>query len=723
MASPSKTKTDDADVHAEALRRFEVGYNFDRANILAAYEDLDFCIEENQWSAEDRRTRINRPILTVDQTGQFVRQVTGDMRQMRPSIKVVPTDDRAQQEVANKILPGMIRYIEQRSDAQAAYQIGGDSQVRAGIGHWRVLAEYEGTDTFLQELRISPIDDGVSVIWDPDGRELTREDAKWCFVPVDVQRETFKERWPDKSPSSFGEINGTMGFFSDWWGRETIRVSEYWRKVPSKRRLAMLPDGGIDDVTDDPDAEHEAMAVGATIEERDDFKIEYYVISAGEILEGPHEYPGRHIPIIPVIGEEIRRGKTIVRRGIIRGLKDVQRMYNYGVSQQAEVIALQPKAPFIGTEKNFSRTQDQWESANTENQPFLVYDPDPANGNREPTRVAPPVSSAGIDDMLNRARSDFNAVSGIYPSSLGAQSNESSGRAILARQREGDTGTYLYIDNFARAIRRTGQILIDMIPHIYDTQRTIRIVGEDGKIDQLQINQAALDQTGMGQVTLNDVTVGTYDIAIEMGPSYSTKREEARDGMQQFMQAAGPQVAALYIDLFAKMQDWPLADKIAKRAQMVLPPPIQQMEAQESGEPPPPQMPPPPPTPEQQMLMAKAQSDQEASVRQQEIDKLKAEAALASIQNEVLKSQIALMQAQQTVQPTPQGDPRIDHLVMTVEEMGNIVLGAVSAIEQLRGSGPPVPPPMPPPEPIPNGGAPAVPAVPINSATPTNTGA
>lgn len=735
-AKPATATPRDEDVHAEALRRYETGYNFDQANILAAYEDLDFCIEEKQWSDDDKRRRVNRPILTVDKTGQFVRQVTGDIRQMRPAIKVVPTDDRAIPEVAEDILPGMIRYIEQRSDAQAAYFIGADSQVRAGIGHWRVLAEYQGTDTFLQELRIAPIDDGVSVIWDPDGRLPTREDAKWCFVPVDMQRDTFEERWPDKSADSLSVTTGTPGFFADWWSRDTIRVAEYWRKVKAVRRLAMAQDGGIDDVTDDPEAEQAAIAAGAKIEERNDYKVQCYFISASEVLEGPHEHPGRHIPIVPVIGEEIRRGKSIIRRGIIRGIKDVQRIYNYGVSQQSEVIALQPKAPFLGTEKNFSRTQDQWEMANTENLPFLIYDPDPANGNRAPERVAPPVSSQGIDDLLNRASMDFNAVTGIYPPALGAQSNETSGRAIIARQREGDTGTYLYVDNFARAVRRTGQILIDLIPHIYDTQRTIRIVGEDGKVDKLQINQAALDQTGMGQVTLNDVTVGTYDIAIEMGPSYTTKREEARDGMQAFMQAAGPQVAGLYIDLFAKMQDWPLADKIAKRAQMLLPAPIQAMEAQESGQPPP--MPlqgqggPPPPTPEQQLELAKMQRDGQlamaknqretaAEERQQEIDRLKAEAALATIRKDMILAETALLNAQmqqqaavlaeqerqamaveKSMQPQQFGlagtktsnvngtptltitDPRVDQISESVAGLASMMQEAIQAIAELR---------------------------------------
>lgn len=630
------------DVHSLALKRYEAAYNKDRENILAALDDLNFCVPENQWDVFARNARIGRPQLSVDKTAQFVRQVTGDIRQMRPAIKVVPVDERGNREIAEKIMPGMIRYIEQRSDAPAAYFNAADSQVRAGIGHWRVMTEYSGTDTFLQELRIAPIEDGVSVLWDPDAVLPTREDAMWCHVPVDLSRAAFEERYPGKQS---GSLDRSSPVFVEWSSGDKVRVSEYWLKEPIKRTLAMLPGGGIDDVTDDKVGEANALAIGARIETRDDFKVVRYLLSAGDILEGPDKWPGRLIPIVPLIGEEIKAAGKVIRRGVVRPLKDVQRLYNYTISQDVEIKALQPKAPWIGTKKNFADTIDDWETANIENHPFLEYVPDEKNGGQAPQRVAPPVNSSGLAETLERATADMSAITGIYPSSLGAASNESSGRAIIARQREGDTGTYLYVDNFARAIRYTGKILIDAIPHVYDTQRTIRIVGEDGKVDLVQINQAQTVD-GIENTILNDVTVGTYDIAIEMGPSYSTKREEARDGMATLMQSLGPN-SMLFADLFASQQDWPLADKIAKRLKFTLPPPIQQMEAAESGEPPPPMPPPPPPPPELQMKAAQEQ-------RQSEIDQLKAQAALASVQNEILKNQIIFAQLQA---PQPEAAP------------------------------------------------------------------
>lgn len=692
----TKAAPDKPDVHAEALRQYERGYNRDRSNIEAGYEDLRFSAEEGQWDEAARKLREDqgRPILTVDRTGQFVRQVTGDIRQLRPAIKVMPIDDRGSAEVADKVLPGLVRYIERRSDASGVYFGGADSMVRAGIGHWRVLAEYAGTDTFLQELRIAPVDDGLAVVWDPDAILPTREDARFCFVPVDMSRAAFEEAYPDASPDSF-RTDVVSDAFSDWCSDDHVRVAEYWVKVPTKRRFAKLPGGGIDDVTDDPAGEADVVALGATIEERDDHKVVRYLISASEILEGPDDHPGRLIPIIPCIGEEIRIGRQVVRRGVVRGLRDVQRLYNYALSAEAEVVALQPKAPFIGTEKNFEKHLPDWEVANAENAPYLRFTPDPANGGAPPQRSQPPVSSQGISELKATAAADFSAVTGIYPASLGASSNESSGRAILARQREGDTGTYHYIEAFQRAVRYTGRVLLDLIPHIYDTARTLRIVGEDGKVDVLKINQGAVDPNGDGieLQTLNDVTVGAYDIAIEMGPSFSSKKEEARDGMQTLMQALGPQAAPMFVDLLVKMQDWPLADQIAKRARLLLPAQIQQAEAAESGEPLPPPPPPAPLSPEQQATMAKEE-------RAQAIDQLRAEQALVAIQNETLKTQLAIMQARAATPAPVADDPVVRALLAEVSTLGQIVAGLVQPPMQ-PGPPPPAPPgpPMPPPDP------------------------
>jgi hypothetical protein len=281
-------------------------------------------------------------------------------------------------------------------------------------------------------------------------------------------------------------------------------------------------------------------------------------------------------------------------------------------------------------------------------------------------------------------------VTGIYPSNLGAPSNEISGKAIQARQREGDTGTFNYIEAFGRSIRRTGQIILDLIPHVYDTERSIQIVGEDGKVALQKINQATISQQdGITPITLNDVTVGAYHLIVEMGPSFSTKREEARDGMQALMQSLGPQAVPLVADIYARQQDWPLADKLAKRFEMLLPPPIRAQEAQDSGEPPPPMPGPPPPSPEQQMQMQQAQQEHALNTARLQIDGQKLQVEMAKINAELRKAELdhhAAMAGHQVAAAAAQPDPRVDELQQAVGQLRDMVMHIAQAV-----AGPPPP--------------------------------
>lgn len=624
-----------------ARKRYQRAMDRERANIKLAYEDLEF-LAGGQWPTEVETERNNegRPVLTINQLPQFVHQVTGDIRQMKPDIKVVGVDDQSDKKMAD-LRGGMIRYIENRSDASGVYFRAADSFVACGIWHWRVETEYADDTTHEQEIRISPVDDGISVLWDPDAKRISRDDALFCFVPVDMTADAFKAQYPNANPASLEDQQAWGNYYTDWVTDDVVRVSEYWIKKPKKIKLGLTRDGQTIDITED-DSEFTAqrkeelvVANGGTVEERDSYSICRYLITASDVLEGPEEWMGRFIPIIPVVGEEVRIGRRVVRSGIVRPAKDAQRMYNYFRSAQTEVYAMQPKAPFMVTEKNVAKYQDIWETVNTKNYPYLPYEPDGLNGNAAPQRVQPPVSSQGISEGVEQANEDFRRVIGIYDASLGAKSNETSGKAIDARDQQGDTGTYLYKDNFYRALTQTAKIIIDLIPHVYDTQRTIRIMGEDGKVDLMQINQERdkaghpmMDpQTGQPAI-LNDITTGSYDVIAEIGPNYKTKREEAREGMTAFMQAV-PQAAPLILDLVAKAQDWPMSDKFASRARAMLPPQIAQAEALEEQGVPPEQV---------QQMMSQPQADPMVEMQQQ--------AAQEMLQAQVTEAQAKTAQAE-----------------------------------------------------------------------------
>jgi len=686
-AKPTKLPVRDKVVDV-AMKRWRRADKADRENRAAAYEDVEFVeLPGAQWTEEAKKAREGRPCLEFDRLATTIAQITGDIRQMRPAIKVVPVDSRGDPKTAD-LIAGLTRYVENRSDAPAAYFAAADQQVMAGIGHWKVLTEYGSDSTFEQEIRIAPIPDGIGVRWDPDAILPTREDAKFCFVPLDMSRDAYEETYPDHPAAEIGDDDLAGRGLAEWSTADVVRVAEYWVKTPVKKRLALMPDGEILDLTDETDDEQaerqmRAEAAGARIETRDGHKIERYILSATDVLEGPTPWPGRFIPVVPAVGIETVIAKKRVRRGVVRKAKDAQRAYNYSRSTQTEVVALQPKAPFVGTEDQFKGYEHVWQTANTEAHPFLPFNADPKFPT-PPQRVPPPVASSGLAELTREAAEDIKAVTGIYDASLGARSNETSGKAIRARQQEGDVGSFVYIVNFSRAIRHTGAIVVDLIPHIYDTARTLRIVGEDGKVDVVDINKPtgiAVDEAA--EKIENDVTVGAYDVAMEMGASYTTRREAALDGMITLVQAA-PDVAPLVLDLLAQAQDWPLADKIAKRIKTMLPPQIQAEEARESGEAPPPPM---PPSPQEQAAMQAQQRQEQLAAAQHELEGAKLQIEQQKLQAEMAKIQGELQRAAmehearmaEAARPAegvtggPVEDPRVEAIANTLQNLTDLV--------------------------------------------------
>jgi hypothetical protein len=641
------SKDDNLDFVRKAVEKYERAYDKERANIALAIEDLEFRVGE-QWPSgvKAERERDYRPALTVNKIPTYVRQITGSIRVARPSIRVVAVDSRGDPDTA-ETLAGLIRYIENRSDAQHAYTTAADSQVAAGIGHWRVLTEYADDSTFNQEIRIATVADGVGVVWDPDSVYANKEDARFCFVPVDLSHDEFKERYPDAPIDDFTiTFEGHPTGLDEWYGDDLVRVAEYWERRPEKRTLAMLPDGAIDDITEQPERLAELKAAGARIEERESHCVYRSVISSCHLLEEPKKWPGRLIPIVPVIGEEVFCGRRTVRHGIVRYLKDPQRAYNYFRSAETEAVALQPKAPWLVTEKNIEDNEDMWLQANQRNYPYLLYKADQKNGNAVPQRIGSRMDTSGMVEGLQISRDEMKEVTGIFDAAMGQRSNETSGKAILARQQEADIGSYVYVQNFNRAIKHTGRILLDLIPHIYDAERTIRITGEDGKVDLVDINQQLAIDT-----VLNDVTVAAYDVQLDSGPSFATKREEAREGMMTFLQQA-PSAAPVVIDLIAEAQDWPNAQKFSKRLKTLLPPTIQAEEAEESGEAPPPPLPPSPEQQAQQMEMQfeQAKMQAEAEKAQLSVQEKQMDVHLKRIELEAVDPRIVFGEAIQNMQ-------------------------------------------------------------------------
>ena len=587
VAVGGKSSKDNASVLATARSRLDLAMSALSESREDEIDDLKFYAgsPDNhwQWPADVLATRgavqgqtINaRPTLTINKLPQHVRQVTNDQRQNRPSAKVIPVDDDADVEIAD-IFNGMIRHIEYISDADVAYDTACENQVAYGEGYMRLLTEYCDDDTFEQDIKIGRVRNSFSVYMDPTIQDPTGADAKWCFVTEDLTKDEYARLYPDAAPITTLQSLGVGDqSISNWLNEDTIRIADYYYVDYDRATLNQYP-GNQTAFNGTPEDKMLRGMFGKPTKSResDRPRVKYCKINGYEIL-AENDWAGKWIPVIRIVGNEFEVDGRLYVSGLVRNAKDAQRMYNYWVSQEAEMLALAPKAPFIGYGGQFEGYEDKWKTANTQNWPYLEVNPDVTDGQGAvlplPQRAQPPMASSGLLQAKAGAAEDIKSTTGQYNASLGMGSNERSGKAILARQREGDVGTYHYGDNLARGVRHIARQLIDLIPKIYDTQRVARIIGEDGETKMVKINpdqpqpvNKIVDQQGVVIEKIYNPGVGKYDVVATTGPGYATKRQEALEAMAQLLQG-NPQLWQVAGDLFVKNMDWPGAQEMSKR--------------------------------------------------------------------------------------------------------------------------------------------------------------
>lgn len=663
----------DADIQA-ALERYERAVDADSENRDQAAVDLRFSALEGQWDErlKAERERVKRPCFVFDRTGQIVRQIVGDIRLNPPAIKVRPQDGGADEALA-ETLTGLVRNIESVSMADAHYIGAADMAVRCGMGFLRVRYDYIDDAAFDMDFRVELIPSPFAAVWDPGATLPCREDASYWFVTDLWTEDAFKRRWPKASLDGWDAKQ-----VAAWRDGEYVRVAEYWNKKPVTKRLLFMADGRTVDATDMDDAEiaraaAEAQAktgaVSGVLRERkaEGFKVCMTLMNGSEQLEETYYWPGRYIPIAPVFGEEIRIGDRVVRRGVIRPARDAQIRYNVQTTAITEALAMAPKAKWIGSVKNFENLAKYWDSAHLNNYARLPFNPDPQNP-AGPQRVQPEPPPAGLLADIQAAAMDIEATTGVYRENLGKESNAISGRAILSRQREGDVGTYLYADNLARAVQHVGRIIVDAMPKVYDNERTARMLGEDGTTKFVSLNQ----RDPMTGRIVNDISAGRYDVVASVGPAFSTRAEEARESMMAFI-GAYPAAAPVVGDLFAKYQDWPGADEIAKRMR-------KQAVAMGVAEPADGEEPPGPPPPDPNMVLAQAEmaKAQAAMAKAQADQQIKAAELQLEARRVELETVKVLIGAQKT-------QAEIDQIMATVRQGGaKLALDTAAQIDQTQ---------------------------------------
>ena len=549
----------------EAIDFLKFSNEADTENRQKGLDDLKFS-SGDQWPIEVQNSRHleARPCLTINKLDAYVRQIVNQMRQSRPRMRAHSMNSEANAKVAD-VITGIFKHIEVNSDADTAYDTAGEYAVRIGWGYWRVITDYVREDSFDQEIYIRPIDNPFSVYFDPNSIQPDGSDAEKVLITTLMSKDDFKIQYPGADDGGDFNQRGTGDFDPDWVQKEDIRVAEYFYVERKKTKLLLLSDGTKVYKDEAPSPEIMAAAGIMVVGERETMRkqIKWCKLTGLEILE-ERDWVGRYIPVVPVYGQMLTVEDKRKKYGLVRNAKDAQRMYNYWQTSLTESIALAPKAKWLLAEGQDEGHENEWAQANIKSMPVLRYKQTDINGKEAPApqRLQPEPPPAGVIAAAMSIDKDLQSVVGIFDPSQLPQGNM-SGKAIRGQQMQQDMTNFHYYDNLVRSMKHTGRIILDLIPKIYDRERVLRIIGYDGKPEMVTVNERVQDEMGVEKV-LNDVTVGEYDVYMDTGPGYQSKRQEAVEAMMPMI-STNQELFNLAGDLVFRNMDFPGAEVIADR--------------------------------------------------------------------------------------------------------------------------------------------------------------
>lgn len=662
----------EAELILEVKKRYEMANGAESENRRLFSEDLRFIYEdsiggEGQWDSATLLQRRGRPSYTFNRVIGTVNLVLGDQRQTRPQVKIRAADKDSAVSTAT-ILEGLHRDIEQCSNAEQIYDTQFKFAVAGGWGAWRIVPEYESDTSFNQVLKIKDIANPLVVFWDPESTDPCRGDAMWCIVAERISKDKYEVLYPDGDMQSLAMSRDSRG----WVNEREVRIAEYFRKVPVIKTIAELSDGSVVDWDDAAKAAEEHMKAQhpegtdyPTMTKTRDVKswnVEWYLVDGQSILAGPITYKWKRIPVVRIPGRCVNiEGKQKVQ-SLVRHTKDPQRTYNYHRSTMVELTALTPRSPYIATAKMVKGYEDMWATANTNARPYLLYDVDPDVPQERPTREPPPDVPQALIALTQADLSDIQAATGYFDSALGDQAEQgdrTSGKALIARQRKSDLGSYEFIDNFGKALKLSVECIIDMIPTIYDTDRVVRVIGPDGVEKYEQVNGI---QNGD---LINSLKKGSYDCTVTIGPSYQTARQEMLATLLDACEVM-PQIAQVAPDLIIKNIDTPDVDELVRRLRIPLIQSgvIQPTPDEKKNLPPPPQ-----PNPMQQAELAGAQAKAQNDSARAQLTQAKIQASPLEQQkliDDIIHSRVsAILDARKAGVDNAQG--MVDHIQSQVE--------------------------------------------------------
>src|SRR5690349_6346912 len=631
------------------LDRASDAFAFDTEQRRRVVEDMKFTfVSGHQWDEHLTKKRRNRPCYEFNRIRQLIRRVTGQQLKNKPEIKVRAVEDNDVDTA--EIINGLIKNIEVQSSAENAYDTAFQWACGGGYGVLRVVAEYESDESFDQCLKIKTVQDPMTVWFDPSAREFDRSDARYVFVTEVIPRSEFQRRWPKAEVVDFDH-----GPFDEhdrqWWFDDSVRIAEYWYVEDEPKKLYMLSDGTVVSAEEFDPIRDDAEALGLTVKtEREVMGKCVYtcLVSGAGKLEEPTKWGGSMIPIIPQWGDLVTIEGKRIYSGMTRFGRDAQTIHNFELSTLVEVMAKQPNSPLTATTAMINGLESYYERLGYDDPPVLLYNVDPAAPAGRPQREQPAQFPAAFAQLSAVATDDLKANLGVYCASIGARSNESSGRAILARQTEGEVANFVYVDNQIKALKRLGEVLVDAIPKYYDADRSIRILGEENAEKYVRINRPMIDQQTGETHIINDLSRGRYDVTVTVGKNFDTARMELAETAQSLATTPGP-MGAIGQYLLLKSLDTPGATEAVKAARKLM---VNQglLEPGEGDQPPPPPQPNP-------------KDVADAALKSEQAKKTAAEAEGQQLDNQIVATQFGMeLGAAGLTPPTqaPMGGPPPD---------------------------------------------------------------
>lgn len=559
----------EAEFCQHAVQLFDNDQTADALNIQAMIEDFNFMTGK-QWdkTAEARRHANKKPVLTINRLPAFVAQIVGNRLLNQTTVEVLP--DRGGTKDVAKLRQGLIRGIEKRSRANDAYDTALTHSLIGGLGNFAIEADYADYDVFEQDLKVRRIADPTAVTWDHLSVEPTGQDARHVFVEERMSRKEFDNKYPDKTPASFGgETQYIQQLTANgWFTHDSVRVVEYWQ-MREKPRLIILNKmtGETNDVTDimteEEAVQYAAPKPGGGLYMRWANRpyAEMYLMTALNILEGPYRLNCSRVPVFRVPGWELMIGDDRHRFGMVRFAKDPQRIHNYWRSVIVEKLMQAPRAKWIASKEAVKGYENMWRRSNMTDDALLIWN---GESGERPEEVKPVQIEPALIQEAQAAVQDLRDVLNMHEAAMGMMGNEVSGKALDRRMRISELGSVIYFSNLDKAIEEGGRVMNELIPDFYDTARQVMIVGDDDRAVTALINQ---------DDGISDIGIGKYATTITTGPSYTTKRVEAVESMMALTNAM-PQAMAPALDLLVENMDWPGAADIAKRLRATLPPQV-----------------------------------------------------------------------------------------------------------------------------------------------------